>query len=118
MKKIAVLSLLFLSQFALANTVDVPATFEIITVDASCKSNCVLDETTGVNNCRYQIYFEQASFDQINTLKTQYGFKDVWFPRSPKQICEAKELPAFGQGNAPIKVMVYGLDLSKLSEQF
>jgi hypothetical protein len=118
MKKIALLALTFLSCNVFANTLDVTATYEIITVDAACRANCVVDETTGVNNCRYQIYFEQASFDQINTLKNQYGFRDTWFPRSPKEICEAKELPEYGKGYAPIKVMVYGLDLSKFNEQF
>ena len=101
-----------------AATVDVTANFEIITVNASCKSTCVVDEATSENKCRYQVFFDQASFDQINALKVQNGYKDTWFQQSPKEICEAKLLPEFGQGNGPIKVMVYNLDLANLNRQF
>lgn len=118
MKKLLLLSLLTLGQNVFAATTEVTANFEIITVNASCKSTCVVDETTLESKCRYQIYFDQASFDQINSLKTQYGYRDTWFEQSPKEICEAKLLPEFGQGNAAIKVMVYNLDLSNLNRQF
>lgn len=112
------LGFLFLSQNVFAATTDVTANFEIITVNASCKSTCVIDEATQENKCRYQVYFDTASFDQINALKTANGYRDTWFQQSPKEICEAKLLPAFGEGTAPIKVMLYNLDLSNLNRQF
>ncbi len=112
------LGLVFLAQNVFAASTEVTVNFEIVEVNASCKSTCMVDEVTAENKCRYQVFFDQASFDQINALKTQFGYRDTWFQQSPKEICEAKLLPEFGQGNAPIKVMLYNLDLSNLNRQF
>lgn len=119
MKKLIALLTICAGFSAQAGSIDLPTKYELLTVNASCKKYaCSLNEETGEETCRYKIYFDDASYEAIQALKSE-GLRKTWFEKAPSQICQAEELPSHESGEtAPIKVLVYGSDVSVLNDLF
>lgn len=120
MKTLIGLMVLFSATFATAaESINVPAQFQKVTVQASCKEqSCRVNEETGERTCRFKIFFDTASFEMIKTLKADTGLTREWYAEAPAAVCAAGKLPAFGQGTAEIDVLLYNLDMSVLTNQF
>ena len=119
MKSIILLATLIFGSFAYADTFSAPGEFEVIEGAAYCRvSNCRLDEETGKEKCRYQIRFDEQSFEYIKAIKKEKGYNKTWYAKSPAAICMAGELPTEEENSKSIKVILYKLDLSVLNDKF
>lgn len=118
MRNVLVGLCLFLGTSALAGETQVPVTFQVETVEAACKKTCRPDRSGEGEFCSYKVFFESASFDLIKRLGKEQGLRRTWFKKSPKELCESNELPAFEEGTFDrIDVLLYKVDLSSLSDQ-
>lgn len=119
MKLLVLIATLCVGSMAYAESVTFPGEYEVVQAAAFCqKVNCRVDEVSGEESCRFNVRFDDQSFEEIKAIQAEKGLNKTWFPKSPRELCENKELPSEEEGSKSLSVILYKVDLSILNEKF